>query len=156
MKKIATLVALVSALSLAIVPASFAQPGMRWRGSDGWGRGTPYSRLYNPRTVTTIRGEVIRVDTITPMHGMGVGLRLLLRTSNREAISVHLGPDWYLERQEISIEPRDRIEVVGSRVTFANTPTIIAAEVKKGNETLVLRDKTGFPVWSGWRRRSFH
>jgi hypothetical protein len=87
---------------------------------------------------------------------MGAGLHLVLRTSNREVISVHLGPDWYLERQDISIEPKDRIEVVGSRVTFANTPTIIAAEVKKGNETLVLRDKTGFPVWSGWRRRWFH
>lgn len=156
MKKIATLIALVSALSLAIVPASFAQPEMRWRGSDGWGRGSPYGRLYNPRTVATIRGEVIRVDTIAPMQGMGHGLRLLLRTANREEISVHLGPNWYLERQEISIEPKDRIEVVGSRITFADTPTIIAAEVKKGNDTLVLRDKTGFPVWSGWRRRSFN
>jgi hypothetical protein len=25
-------------------------------------------------------------------------------------------------------------------------------EVKKGDEVLKLRDDTGFPVWSGWRR----
>jgi hypothetical protein len=25
--------------------------------------------------------------------------------------------------------------------------------VKKGDEVLKLRDDSGFPVWSGWRRR---
>ena len=41
----------------------------------------------------------------------------------------------------------------GARTTFAGKPAIIAAEVKKGDEVLKLRDDSGFPVWSGWRRR---
>jgi hypothetical protein len=34
----------------------------------------------------------------------------------------------------------------GSRITFEGKHIIIAAEVKKGDETLVLRDASGFPV----------
>jgi hypothetical protein len=53
----------------------------------------------------------------------------------------------------VKIMPGDKIEVKGSRITFQGKPTIIAAEVKKGEETLKLRDENGFPVWAGWRRR---
>lgn len=45
------------------------------------------------------------------------------------------------------------MEVTGSRVTFDGKPAIIAAEVKKGGETLKLRDEKGRPVWSGWMMR---
>jgi hypothetical protein len=52
----------------------------------------------------------------------------------------------------VKIEPKDKVEVTGSRITFDGKPAIIAAEVKKGDEALKLRDDNGFPVWSGWRR----
>jgi hypothetical protein len=68
-------------------------------------------------------------------------------------MSVHLGPAFYLENQDVKIEPKDKVEVKGSRVTFGGKPAIIAAEVKKGDEVLKLRDENGFPMWSGWRRR---
>jgi hypothetical protein len=45
-----------------------------------------------------------------------------------------------------------RVEVKGSRVTFAGNPAIIAAEVKKGDALLKLRDENGIPAWAGWRR----
>lgn len=68
-------------------------------------------------------------------------------------ISVHLGPSWYLENQDIKLGPKDKGEVKGARVTFAGKPAIIAAEVKKGDQVLTLRDEAGFPVWAGWRSR---
>lgn len=46
----------------------------------------------------------------------------------------------------------DVIEVKGSRVTVAGKQVVIAAEVKKGDALLKLRDDSGVPVWSGWRR----
>jgi hypothetical protein len=73
--------------------------------------------------------------------------------TEKETISVHMGPAWFIENQDIKIAPKDKIEVTGSRVTFSGKPTIIAAEVKKGGEALKLRDESGFPVWSGWRKR---
>jgi hypothetical protein len=125
---------------------------MMWRGSGGWGPGTPYNKMYNPKTVETVSGEVVSVSQITPNKGMGAGVHMVVKTDN-EIISVHLGPSWYLENQDVKIEPKNKVEVKGSKITFQGKPAIIAMEVKKGDEVLKLRDDAGFPVWAGWRRR---
>ena len=131
----------------------FAQrgPGMMWRGSGGWGPDSQYNRMYDPKTVETITGEVTKVDHITPGKGMSGGVHILVKTE-KGTLSVHLGPSWYLENQDVKIEPKDKVEVKGSRITFGGKPAIIAIEIKKGDEVLKLRDESGFPVWSGWRR----
>lgn len=149
-KRGALVAAILITLSLGIVSQSFAQPGMRMRGSGGWGPGHHYSRMYNAQTVETLSGEVVSVDTITPSRGMSQGVHLTLKTA-KETISVHLGPSWYIDNQDMQIQPGDKIEVKGSRISFAGKPAIIAASVKKGNEVLTLRDDKGFPAWSGWR-----
>jgi hypothetical protein len=64
-----------------------------------------------------------------------------------------LGPEWYIAAQDARIDPKDSIEVRGSRITFEGKPAIIAARIKKGAEELVLRGDRGFPAWAGWRRR---
>lgn len=125
--------------------------GIQWRGTAGWGPGTPYARLYNQKTVETVSGEVTILETLTPMQGMGYGVHLLLNT-DKGVVSVHLGPVWYIENQDIKLGPGDRIQVRGSRIAFQGKPAIIAAEVIKGDETLRLRDEFGFPLWAGWRR----
>lgn len=153
MKRIGTLVLGLVILSLLAAAESFAQgSGMRWRGSGGWGPGTPYNRMYESKNVETISGEVQRVDRITPGKGMSYGTHMNVKT-DKETISVHLGPGWFLENQDVKIEPKDKVEVRGSRITFGGKPAIIASEVKKGGQVLKLRDESGFPVWSGWRQR---
>ncbi|HSF05040.1 MAG TPA: hypothetical protein VLG10_04545 [Methylomirabilota bacterium] len=54
----------------------------------------------------------------------------------------------------MKVAPKDKIEVKGSRITPEGKPAIIAAKIRKGDDILVLRDASGFPVWSGWRRRN--
>ena len=110
--------------------------------------GREYGKMYNPKTVETITGEVVSVEKFTPMKGMSQGMHITLKTA-KETISVHLGPEWYFENQAIKIKPRDKVEVKGSRITFQGKPAIIAGEIKKGNEVLKLRDEKGVPVWSG-------
>jgi hypothetical protein len=68
-------------------------------------------------------------------------------------MSVHLGPAWYIENQDMSVKTGDKVEVKGSKVEIGGKPVIIGAEVKKGEDTLILRDESGVPLWSGWRRR---
>ncbi|MBI4847843.1 MAG: DNA-binding protein [Nitrospirae bacterium] len=152
MKKLNTLITIMSVSMFIFTAESFAQMGMKWRGSGGWGMGSAYGKMYNPQTVETLSGEVVSVDKITPMKGMNYGVHLTVKT-DKETISVHLGPGWFMENQDMKIEPKDRIDVKGSRITFQEKPALIAAEVTKGDETLKLRDENGFPVWSGWRRR---
>jgi len=139
---------------LFVAMESLAQggPGMMWRGSGGWGPGTPYNKMYDPKTVETITGEVTSISQIIPNKGMASGVHMNVKT-DKETISVHLGPSWYLENQDVKIQAKDKVEVKGSRITFAGKPAIIAEEVKKGDEVLKLRDDSGFPLWSGWRQR---
>ncbi len=141
----------VAAAVLVTASIALAGPWRGWRGSGGWGMGSQYNRMYNPSTVENISGVVESVDKITPMKGMYSGIHLMVKT-DKETISVQLGPEWYIERLDTKIQKGDTIEVKGSRVTFAGKPAIIAAEVKKGDSTLVLRDSAGIPAWAGWRR----
>ncbi len=152
MKKTVIVLAVLSIVTLGLTAESFAQRGaMKWKGSGGWGPGTPYSRMYDPAKVETISGTVESVGTAVPMKGMYAAATLTVKT-DKETIAVHLGPEWYIGRLDTKIAKGDAIEVKGSRVTFADKPAIIAAEVKKGDNILVLRDSAGIPVWSGWRR----
>jgi len=145
---ISVIVAVSLLLTVSIV---FAGPWNGWRGSGGWGMGSQYNRMYNPATVETLSGAVETVDKVMPMKGMHSGVHVVLKT-DKETISVQLGPEWYIERLDTKIQKGDTIEIKGSRVTFAGKPAIIAAEVKKGDSTLVLRDSAGIPAWAGWRR----
>jgi hypothetical protein len=83
---------------------------------------------------------------------MSGGMHMNVKT-DKETVSVHLGPSWYMENQDVKLEPKDKVEVKGSKITFDGKPAIIASEVKKGDDTLKLRDDSGYPVWAGWRRR---
>jgi hypothetical protein len=110
-----------------------------------------YQQLYNPAAIETVGGEVVAVQRVAPMKGMAVGIQLQLRTE-KETIAVHLGPAWYIDHLENGIRKRDVIEVKGSRVTVGGQQAIIAAEVKRGDSVLKLRDENGIPAWSGWRK----
>ena len=150
MRKLLATSAVCAVLLLPLGPGALAQ-GMKWRGSGGWGPGSAYGRMYDSKTVETVTGEVVKVDRITPMRGMSGGVHLVVKTDKGD-VSVHLGPQWYLENQDVKIEPKDKVEIKGSRVTMQGQPALIAAEVKKGDEVLKLRDDAGIPLWAGWRR----
>ena len=147
MKKLNLSFVLAAIAILFLAVSAYAQPrqGMMWRGSGGWGPGSQYNKMYDPKALETISGEVTRVDRITPAKGMSGGVHMSIKT-DKETISVHLGPSWYLENQDIKIEAKDKVEVKGSRVTFDGKRAIIASEIRKGKELLTLRDEAGFPA----------
>jgi len=136
---------------VAIPSLGYADSWEGWRGSGGWGADSPYNLYYDPTKVETFSGEVTKIDTTVPMQGMSDGIYLLL-TMERVSVPVHLGPAWYIERLDTRIEVGDRIEVKGSKAFAAGVPAVIAAEVRKGDSVLVLRDAAGLPAWAGWRR----
>lgn len=142
-------------ITVFVLTASLAIAGPgRWggRGSGGWGMGTPYQGMYNPAVQEAIAGEVVGIEKTVPMRRMNEGLAALVKTE-KETVTVHLGPTWYLERLDEKIAKGDQVEVKGVRATVAGKPVILAAEVKKGDKVLVLRDAAGVPVWAGWGMR---
>ncbi|HLK12947.1 MAG TPA: DNA-binding protein [Candidatus Binatia bacterium] len=115
-------------------------------------RGPGQGRLYDPKTVETVRGEVLAVERVSQGRGRGYGVHLSLKT-DKETIPVHLGPMWFLEKQKLQVKAHDQVEVTGSRVELGGKPVLIAAEIKRGDATLELRDQAGIPRWSGRRGR---
>ena len=145
MKKFSLFLQIICMLSLLLVNASWAQPRM------GQGGGMHYGTMWDANSVTTLAGEVTAVEKYTPGRGgSSYGLRLTVKT-DKETLPVILGPGWYIEQQHFAFAPKDTVEVKGSRLLIQGQPTVIAAEVKKGGQTLKLRDDKGTPLWLGPR-----
>lgn len=122
---------------------------IRRAGGGGWGATTQYGSLFNPSTIESISGEVVGVNAFTPFRRMASGY-LVTVTTDTETVSVHVGPAWYVDQQGFMIEPGDIIGVIGSRITYNEAPAIMAMEVHKGEEVIILRDRSGVPPWSAF------
>lgn len=103
-------------------------------------------RIYDLATVETTKGQVKSIDRVPSRKGGAPEIHLSLRTAT-ETIGVFLGPEGYVEKQPVKIALDDEIEVKGSRVKLRQRPMLMAAEVRKGQATLALRDANGAALW---------
>jgi hypothetical protein len=145
----------VPAFLLAVLlPASlFAQIGIKFRGSGDWCYGDQYEQIFIESNQETMVGQVMSIDTVTPMRGMASGIKFVLK-SEREEIDVHLGPAWFILYQDMSLQVNDKnIEVYGCRTMIEGKPVIMASTLVRRDRILMLRDKDGIPYWCAWRPR---
>ena len=107
-------------------------------------------RHYDPSTETTVQGSVTAVNTVTGMRRW-TGLHLTVQSADKK-YDVHVGPSTYVDSSGFKFAEGDQVEVVGSKVDVNGAPALIAREIRKDGKVLSLRDKQGFPLWSGGRR----
>ena len=144
MKKAGFPLLVIGILSFTLATAVWAQPGT---GTGDSGPRVHYGTMWDAKTVETLSGEVVAVEKYVPGRGgTSYGLRLSLKTE-KGTIPVFLGPAWYIEEQRIKFAANDKIEVKGSKMSIQGQPTLIAAEVKKGDQVLKLRNADGVPFW---------
>jgi hypothetical protein len=62
-------------------------------------------------------------------------------------IEVRLGPKTFFEERDFYLSHGDSIEVIGVPFTERGKNIVLANEVRKGTEHLVLRGKYGRPAW---------
>jgi hypothetical protein len=48
----------------------------------------------------------------------------------------------------VKIAKGDTIEVIGSRVTSADSQVLLARDIRKGSTSWTLRDASGAPLWA--------
>jgi hypothetical protein len=106
------------------------------------GRAAPASE-YDPAAEVTVRGEVQQVheSKVATDHP---GLHVVLKTE-AETVEVHACPVRFLHELEFTIVTGDTLTVLGSRPKGA--AVIVAREIRKGQESIVLRDARGVPNW---------
>jgi len=107
--------------------------------------GTTYPR-YNPATEVTVQGTVQEVKQFTGPRGF-TGTHVILKT-DQATLDVHLGPSPFLAQHKFEVKQGDQLQVKGSKVQLNGADVLLAREVKKGEQTLTLRDAQGFPLWS--------
>lgn len=140
----------VLASGLLLAPAASADPPAGPGGGEEGHAGHP---RYDTATVTTLKGEIAEVMMVTPKMPMmakrfGKGVHVMLK-GDKETLEVHLGPLPFVEKQGLKVQSGDRLEVTGSRVTIDGKPVLLAEKVKKGDQTVTLRDADGTPRWRG-------
>jgi len=119
------------------------------------GAGDPYQKFFDPKTIKTISGKVIKIDQV-PEFRFGSQMRLTVFIDQKDILPVYLGPADYLVGpwQAKHFKLGDKVTVSGSQVTVKDEPLMIAMNVKLGNEVLRLRDQEGIPAWIGWKKTS--
>ena len=135
----------LSILTLVLTGAPWAQTGPREEKTGESGG------QYNPRTVVTVSGVVVSKTRPAVQQGLPYLVYLTVQTDQGQ-IAVFLGPSLYVDQLPVEIKALDRIQVTGSKVMWGGKPVILAAEVKKGDQVLKVRDTNGVPVWSGRTR----
>ncbi|MEW6657425.1 MAG: DNA-binding protein [Thermodesulfobacteriota bacterium] len=144
MKRLNLILALAAILVLLIATSAWSQPGMGQGGKGRMGQGGGMGMQYNPQTVETVSGEVAQVQQ---MQGRAGGVHLQLTTAN-ETLIVVLGPSSFLQQQKVKIAAGDKLEIKGSRIQHPEMAMLLAAELKKGDQVVKLRDENGTPLWS--------
>jgi hypothetical protein len=139
-RKTARIVMVISAWALLVALPALAQgPGRR-----------RWARHYNPATEVRVKGTVQKVPQVG-RYGGGPSTFIILKTE-KENLEVHLGPTAFVTLSGFTFASRDHIEVIGSRVKFGDADVLLAREVQKEGQTLVLRDANGIPKWRRARR----
>jgi hypothetical protein len=106
-----------------------------------WGRG-PHG--YDANTVVTLECTVRSAKPTPRMPSLEV------ETELGEAITVVLGPPWYLDRTGVTFGAGDRVIVEGSKLMEdSGRLVVVAARVQRmvDGATLRLRDEKGLPLW---------
>jgi sporulation protein YlmC with PRC-barrel domain len=125
-------------------PSAGGDPNRAWMPEGA------FSKAFNPSNVKTVTGTIQSVGMFLPENapaGTTAGLRLRVKTADGNFVTVFAGPIWYAEQKDFYLMPGDQVSITGSESKIKNRTVMVASEIKKGTETLELRDRSGKPLW---------
>ena len=104
---------------------------------------------YDIHTETKMKGTVEEMKL--PPKGSEKEVAYMLVKTATDTLDVYLCPKSFLDDMGVSFSKGDEITLTGSKVKQGEADLILAREVVKGTDTLVLRDQKGNPIWN-WHR----
>ena len=104
---------------------------------------------YDLATETKLKGTI--ADLKLPEKGNNKEIAHLTIKAGTDTFDLYLCPKSFMDDMGVSFAKGDEIAFTGSKVKTGEADMILAREVVKGTDTLVLRDAKGVPVWS-WKK----
>lgn len=104
---------------------------------------------YDSATETKLKGTVEELKL--PAKGKEKDVAHLMIKNGADVMDIYLCPKAFIDDMGVTFVKGDEIAFTGSKVKDGETDMILAREVIKGSDTLILRDGKGNPVWS-WHK----
>jgi len=101
---------------------------------------------YDATTETKMKGTV--EDLKVPEKGHEKEIVHLVMKNGDETVDIYLCPKSFMDDMGVTFSKGDEIAFTGSKVKQGGADMVLAREVVKGQDTLVLRDDKGKPVWN--------
>ena len=100
---------------------------------------------YDASTETKMKGTV--EDLKIPVKGHEKEIVHLVMKTGDQTWDIYLCPKSFIDEMGVTFSKGDEISFTGSKITLGGSEMMLAREVVKGQDTLVLRDDKGKPVW---------
>jgi hypothetical protein len=103
---------------------------------------------YDVQTETKIKATVEEVKL--PPKGSEKEIVHLQVNDGTNSIDVYLCPKTFLDDMGMTFAKGDALAITGSKAKLGDADVFLVREIVKGNDSFVLRDAKGEPVWD-WR-----
>jgi hypothetical protein len=105
----------------------------------------PSGPKYDLQTEAKLKGTID--DVKLPPKGSEKEIVHLLVKNGADRVDVYLCPKSFMDDMGMDFAKGDEISLTGSKVKLADADLILVREIVKGNNSFVLRDAKGAPVW---------
>jgi hypothetical protein len=119
----------------------------------GWPQARPGLPYYNVDREITIEGQIEDIRFEQRYEKRASFLIMQVKDKNSgEIYEVETAPAWFFQ---VDFHQGEKIRLVGSlaEVNGGQKKLIMAREMRLQNQTITLRDRRGFPAWSGGQGR---
>ncbi len=99
-------------------------------------------------SATEAKMKVTVEELKLPAKGSEKEAAHLVVKSNGDTLDIYLCPKSFLDDMGASFAKGDEVTITGSKIKQDGADLILAREVVKGSDTLMLRDEKGKPVWN--------
>lgn len=103
---------------------------------------------YDTATEAKFKGTI--EDLKLPPKGSEKQIAYLTIKTGTDTFEIYLCPKSFIDDMGVIFAKGDEIAFTGSKIKEGDTDMVLAREVIKGTDTLVLRDQKGNPVWN-WK-----
>lgn len=106
-----------------------------------------YKAHFDPSKVETLSGEVEEVMRVKYPDNDCYLIAIISTSTNKSRVALNLGPAWYLEEKDFTVNEGDEVQVKGSKLRVNGRNVMIVEDLTVDGKTLNIRDKEGSSLW---------